>query len=688
MDTAGWTAVQLLARRLSATPEATSSTVMPPLESTSLGEVASPTRDTPTSHTGSPSLPVSSTISTASGGRSPDGTCGGQEKHTCLGSILGDCCSQHGRCGTGKEFCDAGCQPSPGVCLSGPSGTSSLPASSVPPLSAPPSSPAISVPTQQLSISFVTSVYSSIPTSIYSMIAQPIGPIRPISSPSSSPSFDSSMPTATATQSPVPACPTDAASVCTSPDSSTSCASADGTPYDVDCGVTYQGTVIDTSNIVGLPPARKRALEEADSMLQRRATEASLGDCQTLCNDFASCVALNYDHPNCDLLSNVTSQTQTAGAVGCAVRPDYANAKVDAATLAPPQSSAPVPTPDATTEEGGNKAGSATEATTTSDSPIMAGTTAAEASSMAPSSSATTQLPVGSEPGSSAPVSQPPATSSPVASSPAQAEETSQAPATSQVAQSKQPANTASPASVSRQAQVVAHSNAVAQTSKTPDASSSVPAPVADIPKSSVIAAGPTSSASPKAANIATSSPVAASSPVKAVVGTSSFPLASSSLAAVSSGVPQGPSTSPNPVRSSTSTVATTPVAANAKTTSSSTQSGLVLPSPTACSFDPSEINAGQTVVDDGYCEIDLPFPLQIYTKFGLKTYASSNGLLSLGYGTSQYSNPPFPASNLPDSTIAPFFDDLAVDTTVNAYDRNILPGRRQCGHVRVLLDP
>jgi len=74
-------------------------------------------------------------------------------------------------------------------------------------------------------------------------------------------------------------------------------------------------------------------------------------------------------------------------------------------------------------------------------------------------------------------------------------------------------------------------------------------------------------------------------------------------------------------------------------------------------------------VVDDGYCEIDLPFPLQIYTKFGLKTYASSNGLLSLGYGTSQYSNQPFPASNLPDSTIAPFFDDLAVDTTVNAYD-------------------
>jgi len=45
---------------------------------------------------------------------SDDGSCG--EGRTCLGSVDGRCCSQHGFCGNGVEYCGTGCQPGFGVC--------------------------------------------------------------------------------------------------------------------------------------------------------------------------------------------------------------------------------------------------------------------------------------------------------------------------------------------------------------------------------------------------------------------------------------------------------------------------------------------------------------------------------------------------------------------------------------------
>ncbi|KAF2752273.1 carbohydrate-binding module family 18 protein, partial [Sporormia fimetaria CBS 119925] len=38
---------------------------------------------------------------------------GGQ---TCLGSRYGNCCSQYSYCGTGRDYCKAGCQSPFGIC--------------------------------------------------------------------------------------------------------------------------------------------------------------------------------------------------------------------------------------------------------------------------------------------------------------------------------------------------------------------------------------------------------------------------------------------------------------------------------------------------------------------------------------------------------------------------------------------
>jgi hypothetical protein len=45
---------------------------------------------------------------------STDGSCGGSI--TCQGSTFGNCCSQHGWCGSTSDYCGAGCQPAFGSC--------------------------------------------------------------------------------------------------------------------------------------------------------------------------------------------------------------------------------------------------------------------------------------------------------------------------------------------------------------------------------------------------------------------------------------------------------------------------------------------------------------------------------------------------------------------------------------------
>ncbi|KAK8017687.1 carbohydrate-binding module family 18 protein [Apiospora rasikravindrae] len=50
---------------------------------------------------------------------SPDGTCGGANGYTCAGSTFGDCCSSGGWCGSGADYCTAGCQAAFGACDEG-----------------------------------------------------------------------------------------------------------------------------------------------------------------------------------------------------------------------------------------------------------------------------------------------------------------------------------------------------------------------------------------------------------------------------------------------------------------------------------------------------------------------------------------------------------------------------------------
>jgi hypothetical protein len=64
---------------------------------------------------------------------STDGTCGGTKGHTCKGSLFGDCCSASGFCGTTDGYCIAGCQNAYGDC--GSMDSSASPSSTVlPPL--------------------------------------------------------------------------------------------------------------------------------------------------------------------------------------------------------------------------------------------------------------------------------------------------------------------------------------------------------------------------------------------------------------------------------------------------------------------------------------------------------------------------------------------------------------------------
>ena len=100
-------------------------------------------------------------------------------------------------------------------------------------------------------------------------------------------------------------------------------------------------------------------------------------------------------------------------------------------------------------------------------------------------------------------------------------------------------------------------------------------------------------------------------------------------------------------------TITTTPSSTVASSSSSSAY--LVLSSPTACSFgDPPG-----TDEDDSYCEIDLPFSMRMYGQLDNHSFPSTNGLLSIQYGSSQYQAETLPDENIPNNTVCPFFDDL-----------------------------
>ncbi|KAH0141571.1 hypothetical protein KCU67_g14432, partial [Aureobasidium melanogenum] len=76
----------------------------------------------------------------------------------------------------------------------------------------------------------------------------------------------------------------------------------------------------------------------------------------------------------------------------------------------------------------------------------------------------------------------------------------------------------------------------------------------------------------------------------------------------------------------------------------------------TRCDFgDPID-----TDEDDSYCEIDLPFQMTMYGGSSNATFPSTNGLLTLVSGTTDYdSSPGLPNPYIPLYAAAPFFDDL-----------------------------
>ncbi|KAI7624602.1 hypothetical protein KC343_g6913, partial [Hortaea werneckii] len=88
---------------------------------------------------------------------------------------------------------------------------------------------------------------------------------------------------------------------------------------------------------------------------------------------------------------------------------------------------------------------------------------------------------------------------------------------------------------------------------------------------------------------------------------------------------------------------------------SSSRPPYLVLPSPTPCDFgDPASYDQ-----DDSFCDITLPFSINLYAQADTLVHASTNGYLSILAGSSQYQVEPFPDSHIPANSVAAFFDDL-----------------------------
>lgn len=93
----------------------------------------------------------------------------------------------------------------------------------------------------------------------------------------------------------------------------TTCSAA-GTNYAVQCGILYQGTEIDTSNINLMPGGGGDT--RLISKLVKKATVPDFQTCQNLCSTTAGCKAFNFVETDCTLFSSVSGYTYAPGAVG------------------------------------------------------------------------------------------------------------------------------------------------------------------------------------------------------------------------------------------------------------------------------------------------------------------------------------------------------------------------------------
>lgn len=114
---------------------------------------------------------------------------------------------------------------------------------------------------------------------------------------------------------PPPPCPTSASYYCMENNQQTTC-SAGETNYAVQCGIVYQGTEIDTSDINLMPGGSDSADDDGMSMLVKRATVPDFATCQGLCTRTSDCKAFNFVGNDCTLLSSVSGYSYSPGALG------------------------------------------------------------------------------------------------------------------------------------------------------------------------------------------------------------------------------------------------------------------------------------------------------------------------------------------------------------------------------------
>ncbi|PPJ57801.1 hypothetical protein CBER1_00045 [Cercospora berteroae] len=94
-----------------------------------------------------------------------------------------------------------------------------------------------------------------------------------------------------------------------------------------------------------------------------------------------------------------------------------------------------------------------------------------------------------------------------------------------------------------------------------------------------------------------------------------------------------------------------------ASATASRASSWLVLPTPIPCDFG----SPNGWPIDDSYCNIDIPQGLQVYGSSFTTAFASTNGIVTFGEGTTQFQNLQLPAANIPAYAVVPFWDDTAM---------------------------
>ena len=143
---------------------------------------------------------------------------------------------------------------------------------------------------------------------------------------------------------PPPPCPTSSSYYCMEESQQTTCSSGSNN-YAIQCGILYQGTEIDTSDINEVPPSiddtsdadaddesGTSAMSGSDdtsaanassdmnmamiTKISKRATLPDVASCRALCDRTTGCKAFNFVGTDCTLFSSVTGYSYAPGALG------------------------------------------------------------------------------------------------------------------------------------------------------------------------------------------------------------------------------------------------------------------------------------------------------------------------------------------------------------------------------------